>query len=65
MRNRAEGRKPKYISGDEFWNKFEEAVMCPKFQLQEEREWTTAEEREAFLCTSRMNMARWMAENNI
>lgn len=39
--------------------------MCPKFQLQEEREWTTAEEREAFLCTSRMNMARWMAENNI
>ena len=27
MRNRAEGRKPKYISGDEFWSKLEEAVM--------------------------------------
>lgn len=26
MRNRAEGIKPKYISGDELWNKFEEAV---------------------------------------
>ena len=26
MRNRAEGRKPKYLSGDEFWSKFEEAV---------------------------------------
>lgn len=31
----------------------------------EEHEWTAAEEREAFLCTSRMNMARWMADNNI
>jgi len=30
-----------------------------------DREWTAAEEREAFLCTSRMNMARWMAENKI
>ena len=27
MRNRAEGRKPKYISSDEFWSKLEEAVM--------------------------------------
>lgn len=31
----------------------------------EEREWTAAEEREAFLCTSRMNAARWMADNKI
>ena len=30
-----------------------------------DREWTATEEREAFLCTSRMNMARWMAENEI
>ncbi len=30
-----------------------------------DREWTAAEEREAFLCTSRMNMARWMAKNEI
>lgn len=26
MRNRAEGIRSKYISGDELWNKFEEAV---------------------------------------
>ena len=32
---------------------------------EEDREWTAAEEREAFLCTSRMNAARWMAENKI
>ena len=25
-RNRAEGRKPMYLSGDEFWGKVEEAV---------------------------------------
>ena len=30
-----------------------------------EREWTAEEEREAFLCTSKMNMARWLAENEI
>ena len=30
-----------------------------------DREWTAAEEREAFLCTSKMNMTRWMAENKI
>lgn len=30
-----------------------------------DREWTAEEEREAFLCTSRMNMARWMADNKI
>lgn len=28
----------------------------------EEREWTAEEEREAFLCTSKMNMARLMAD---
>ena len=26
MRNRAEDRKPKYLSSDEFWSKVEEAV---------------------------------------
>ena len=26
MRNRAEGRMPKYLSSDEFWGKVEEAV---------------------------------------
>lgn len=30
-----------------------------------DREWTAAEEREAFLCTSKMNAARWMAKNEI
>ena len=30
-----------------------------------DREWTAEEEREAFLCTSRMNMARWMVDNKI
>ncbi len=30
-----------------------------------EREWTAEEEREAFLCTSKMNTARWLAENEI
>ena len=30
-----------------------------------DREWTAEEEREAFLCTSRMNAARWMADNKI
>ena len=29
------------------------------------QEWSAEEEREAFLCTSRMNMARWLAENKI
>ena len=33
--------------------------------METDREWTASEEREAFLCTSRMNMARWMAENKI
>ena len=32
---------------------------------EEESEWTAAEEREAFLCTSRINTARWMADNKI
>lgn len=32
---------------------------------EEYSEWTAAEEREAFLCTSRMNAARWMADNKI
>lgn len=32
---------------------------------EENREWTAAEEREAFLYTSRMNAARWMSENKI
>lgn len=32
---------------------------------EEIREWTAAEEREAFLYTSRMNAARWMSENKI
>lgn len=32
---------------------------------EEEREWTAAEEREAFLCTSRMNAARWIAKNEL
>lgn len=32
---------------------------------EEEREWTAAEEREAFLFTSRMNMARLMADNKL
>ena len=27
LRNRAVGVKPKYLSGDEFWGKVEEAVM--------------------------------------
>lgn len=31
-------------------------------EKKEEREWTAEEEREAFLCTSRMNMARLMAD---
>lgn len=39
-------------------------ISEPK-EKEEDREWTAAEEREAFLCTSRMNMARWMAENKI
>ena len=30
-----------------------------------DQDWTAEEEREAFLCTSRMNMARWLAENKI
>lgn len=37
-------------------------------QSQEEtrnREWTAEEERQAFLCTSRNNMARWLNENKI
>lgn len=37
-------------------------------QSQEEtknREWTAEEERQAFLCTSRNNMARWLSENKI
>ena len=33
--------------------------------IKTDREWTATEEREAFLCTSRMNMARWMAENKL
>ena len=32
---------------------------------EEFREWTAAEEREAFLYTSRMNAARWMAKNEL
>ena len=32
---------------------------------EEYQEWTPAEEREAFLCTSRMNAARWMAKNEL
>jgi hypothetical protein len=31
----------------------------------EDREWTAEEEREAFLYTSKMNTARWMAKNEI
>ena len=37
-------------------------------QSQEETnncEWTAEEERQAFLCTSRNNMARWLNENKI
>ena len=37
-------------------------------QSQEEakdREWTAEEERQAFLCTSKNNMARWLNENKI
>ncbi|MBO7646618.1 MAG: hypothetical protein J6S56_00800 [Bacteroidales bacterium] len=37
-------------------------------QSQEEakdREWTAEEERQAFLCTSRNNMVRWLSENEI
>lgn len=37
-------------------------------QSQEEtknREWTAEEERQAFLSTSRNNMARWLNENKI
>ena len=30
-----------------------------------DREWTAEEERQAFLCTSRNNMARWLNENKI
>ena len=30
-----------------------------------EREWTAEEERQAFLCTSRNNMVRWLNENKI
>ena len=33
--------------------------------IKTDREWTATEEREAFLCTSRMNMARWMTENKL
>ena len=29
----------------------------------DDREWTAEEEREAFLYTSKMNTARWLAEN--
>ncbi|MBR6899252.1 MAG: hypothetical protein IKN29_03050 [Bacteroidales bacterium] len=32
---------------------------------EEYSEWTAEEEREAFLCTSRMNAARWMAKNEL
>ena len=39
-------------------------ISEPK-ENEEEREWTAEEEREAFLCTSRMNMARWLAENKL
>lgn len=31
----------------------------------DDREWTAEEEREAFLYTSKMNTARWLAENKI
>lgn len=37
-------------------------------QSQEEtkdREWTAEEERQAFLCTSKNNMAHWLKENEI
>ena len=30
-----------------------------------DREWTAAEEREAFLYTSKMNTARWLEKNEI
>ena len=30
-----------------------------------DREWTAEEEREAFLYTSKMNTARWLANNEI
>lgn len=39
-------------------------ISEPK-ENEESREWTAEEEREAFLCTSRMNMARWMVENKL
>lgn len=32
---------------------------------EEYQEWTAAEEREAFLCTSRMNAARWIEKNEL
>ena len=31
----------------------------------DDREWTAEEEREVFLYTSKMNTARWLAENKI
>lgn len=31
----------------------------------DDREWTAEEEREAFLYTSKMNTAHWLAENKI
>ena len=31
----------------------------------EDHEWTAEDEREAFLYTSKMNIARWLAENKI
>ena len=43
-------------------------VACRAGQINEEtddREWTAEEEREAFLYTSKMNTAHWLAENKI
>ena len=40
-------------------------ITTEQSKEEEYQEWTPAEEREAFLCTSRMNAARWIAKNEL
>ena len=50
--------------GDVFHISVEQSNTATPIQTVD-REWTAEEEREAFLYTSKMNTARWLAKNEI